>query len=133
MTAHSSSKDINLSFIEKPNPKTRIFVESVGGKAIPVVCRHCKEPACVDACITGSMQKDPRTGIVNNVGHEQECIGCWMCVMACPYGVINKTNGDHNGRNSRFGKSLKCDLCPELSIPACVTACPNSALEYYEV
>jgi carbon-monoxide dehydrogenase iron sulfur subunit len=57
------------------------------------------------------MQKDPETGIINNVGHEQKCVGCWMCIMACPYGVINKT-----GRNYK----------------SCVSACPNEVLEYYE-
>ncbi len=132
ITAHSNSKDIILSLNEVPKPKTRIFVENINGTAVPMICRHCKEPACVDACITGSMQKDPTTGIVNNMDHDQECIGCWMCIMACPYGVINKT--DYlNKSNMRFGKSLKCDLCPDLNEPACVSACPNEVLEYYEV
>ena len=132
--AHSESKDTVISFIEVPSPKTRIFVESSNGRPVPNVCRHCKDPACVDACITGAMQKDPDTGIVFNEGHEQKCIGCWMCLMACPYGVINKTGHDFiNGSNERFGKSLKCDLCGELNEPACVSACPNEVLECYEV
>ncbi len=133
IAAHSRSKNPILSFSELPVPKTRIFVESFNGKPVPLICRHCKEAACVDACITGSMQKDPETGIINNVGHEQKCVGCWMCIMACPYGVINKTGRNYKSESkTRFGQSLKCDLCPELEEPACVSACPNEVLEYYE-
>ena len=31
------------------------------------------------------------------------------------------------------GKAVKCDLCPEADIPACVANCPNEALVYEEV
>ncbi|MBT9162065.1 MAG: Iron-sulfur protein [Dehalococcoidia bacterium] len=82
MAAHSKTGDILFSSLEVPHPKTRIFVESINGKAVPLVCRHCEEPPCVEACMAGCMQKDPDRGIVHNMGHEQKCVGCWMCIMA---------------------------------------------------
>ena len=55
---------------------------------------------------------------------EDACIGCWSCVMACPYGAVQ--------RNLKAKKANKCDLCPERENPACVDACPNRALVYKE-
>ena len=113
-------------------PATRIFVEPAGWeRAAPVVCRHCREAFCVSACMTGCMQKDPVTGLVTNMGHEQKCVGCWMCIMACPFGVI--TPGPEPTNPSAFAVALKCDFCPDRDTPACVEACPNQAIEVLEV
>ncbi|MCW3489251.1 4Fe-4S dicluster domain-containing protein [Dethiobacter alkaliphilus] len=116
---HSESQTIPGALAEKT--ASRIFVHTANGKPTPVMCRHCEEPACVDACMSGAMQKDPETGIVTNEGTEQDCAGCWMCIMSCPYGVINQ---DNSGSSP---KAMKCDLCKGKE-PACVSACPNNAL-----
>ncbi len=55
-------------------------------KLFEVYCRHCGEPACAAACITGAMQKDPVTGIVSC--HEERCIGLLTCLAVCPVGCI---------------------------------------------
>lgn len=134
MAAHSETFDLLFSSLEAPQPKTRIFVESINEKPVPLVCRHCEEPACVDACMAGCMQKDAENGTVNNMGYPQKCVGCWMCIMACPYSVINSTR-DNTMKKSKeeFEQALKCDLCPELEAPACVDACPNEVIEFNEV
>ncbi len=130
MAAHSDTGDILFSSLELPHPKTRIFVESINEKPVPLICRHCEEPPCIDACISGCMQKDVESGIVDNMGHEQECIGCWMCIIACPYSVISTTKGNGSSKSEEeFERVLKCDLCPELEVPACVSSCPNEVLE----
>ncbi len=116
---HSEAKTIPGALAEKT--ASRIFVQSFNNKPVPIMCRHCEEPACVDACMSGAMKKDPETGIVFNEGSEQECAGCWMCIMACPYGVITQ---DYSGPSP---KALKCDLCQGKE-PACIAACPNNAL-----
>jgi carbon-monoxide dehydrogenase iron sulfur subunit len=56
----------------------------------------------------------------------EKCVGCWTCIMVCPYGVIKREEGD--------GKRVasKCDLCPDREIPACVANCPNEALIWVE-
>jgi carbon-monoxide dehydrogenase iron sulfur subunit len=120
--AHSRSGSIVGAMQEKT--PARIFIEAVNGRAVPVTCRHCEEPACAEACMTGAMRKDSLTGLVSNEGHEQKCVGCWMCIMACPYGAVTA--------HPRERVALKCDGCPGLPQPACVAACPNRALRYEE-
>lgn len=91
---------------------------------VSVACNHCQNPACVEACPTGAMKKDPETGLVSN--DLEVCIGCGACALACPYGapVID----------SEAMKSLKCDGCAarlaEGKNPVCVDACPLRALEF---
>ncbi len=121
--AHSSSGTITGAMQE--GVPGRILVEAAGKQPVPILCRHCEGAPCVGACMTGAMQQDPTTGLVSNEGHPQACVGCWMCVMACPYGAIIQAPG------ARL--ALKCDGCPGREIPACVESCPNGALAYEEV
>ncbi len=121
--AHSSSGTIVGAMLE--GIPGRIFVQAAGSRPVPILCRHCEDAPCVDACMTGAMQKDPGTGLVSNEGREQTCVGCWMCIMACPYGAIIQKPGEKK-------LALKCDGCPGREIPACVAACPNNALVYEE-
>ena len=86
------------------------------------VCLHCEEPPCVDACISGAMQKDSSSSRVMH--NWQKCVGCWMCVMLCPYSCLVP---DHKQK-----KVIKCDLCDEEEMPLCVQVCPTEALAYEE-
>lgn len=132
MAEHSERKSYLLATWSKPRPVTRIYVESLpGDRAVPIVCRHCHEALCVSACMSGCMQKDPETGVVTNMGHEQQCVGCWMCIMACPYGVISPSQ-DVVEVGSPFPLAVKCDFCPNRDTPACVAGCPNNAIEVIE-
>jgi carbon-monoxide dehydrogenase iron sulfur subunit len=48
-----------------------------------------------------------------------KCVGCWMCIMVCPFGAISRQES----------VALKCDLCPDREDSfACVEACPTNAL-----
>jgi carbon-monoxide dehydrogenase iron sulfur subunit len=70
------------------------------------------------------MYIDEATGKV--VHNQEKCIGCWTCVMVCPFGaVIVEPNV------SRI--PFKCDFCINLETPACVANCPNEALVLEEV
>lgn len=126
---HSEAKDYASATLCLPESKTRIFLEPINDRPVPIVCRHCKDALCVSACMSGCMQKDFVTGVVNNEGHEQKCVGCWMCIMACPYGVINPLFDVVQTGKDLFAQALKCDFCPEREAPACVEACPNEVLE----
>ncbi len=116
---HSTSKDIIKAFKrETPRPLPRIRVERKGEVCFAVQCRHCAEPWCIYSCLTGAMQRDPVTGIVTS--DPERCIGCWTCMIACPYGALTK---DTNNKII-----AKCDFCPGHDIPVCVANCPNEAL-----
>ncbi|HEY6007271.1 MAG TPA: 4Fe-4S dicluster domain-containing protein [Geobacteraceae bacterium] len=124
ITEHSRSKDPVKAFLHEPErPISRCTVEEWDGGVVSLstTCRHCDEPDCLRACISGAIQKH-ENGVVR-IDTEQ-CVGCWSCVMACPYGAIQ--------RNTARKKANKCDLCPDRKSPACVDACPNRALVYKE-
>jgi carbon-monoxide dehydrogenase iron sulfur subunit len=123
--AHSHSKAIVKAFKEEfPRAKSAVKVEDAGCASMALQCRHCAEPHCIQACMTGAMHRDEAAGAV--VCDTTQCVGCWMCVMACPYGAIQR---DVEGK----GTVSKCDLCAEFGEPACVTNCPNEALILVEV
>ncbi len=53
-------------------------------KPLPVLCMHCREPACAGACPTGASRKRPDGIVTVDAG---TCTGCLNCIMACPYGA----------------------------------------------
>jgi len=122
-TEHSQTKDI-IKAHKRENPRSspRVQVERWNGDWLAVQCRHCTEPWCVYSCLTGAMSKDPVSGIVTS--DPEKCIGCWTCILACPYGVLSRDMAQH--------VVLKCDLCPDHEIPVCVANCPNEALTLVE-
>src|SRR5512135_3722650 len=84
--AHSENPKLMKAFLagKLTLPKKKVF--SVKGRNYPVSCRHCTDPKCVDACMAAALTYDPKKGIV--VHDDKRCVGCWMCVMACPYGAV---------------------------------------------
>lgn len=122
---HSKSKDIIKAYKrEDPRALSRIRVEELRPLSFAIQCQHCEDPPCVIACLSGAMRLDEKTGMVTH--DAEKCIGCWTCVMVCPYGAIIVAT-------SARKVVAKCDLCPDLDIPACVANCPNEALMYKEV
>lgn len=120
---HSQSKDLIKAFKKEPSrPVARLRVEEKRPISFSVRCRHCTEATCVYACLTGALRKDSVTGIVTV--DENKCIGCWTCVLACPFAAIV--------RDTQRGQIVKCDLCAGKDMPVCVANCPNEALVYAE-
>ncbi len=99
------------------------MIEEKGGVSFAIQCKHCDQPFCVEACMTGALQKDERTGAVSH--DSDKCAGCWMCIMVCPFGAIHR---DEHGTKI----ASKCDLCPDKEVPVCVANCPNEALVFEE-
>lgn len=123
VTSHSESGDVVKAHKnEKITPG--IVIESNQHISFAVQCRHCDDAPCTRACISGAMQKDPETGVVKY--DQEKCVGCWSCIMACPYGAIRRDEYE-------FNVISKCDLCVDNGgQPACVENCPNNALIYKE-
>lgn len=109
---------------------------------IPLLCMHCKEPACVDVCPTGASTRRP-DGIVTV--DSTKCLGCKSCVIACPYGARSfyseekeyfpgqrLTPYERVGyQRHRTGVVEKCDFClsriQQGLEPACVVSCMAKA------
>jgi carbon-monoxide dehydrogenase iron sulfur subunit len=119
---HSASKTLFGAIFEDPAPQKRLFVEESEGFRMPVLCRHCEEAPCVNSCITGCLYHDAN-GFVRR--KKSRCIGCWTCIMVCPFGVVTRDLQKH--------LAVKCDHCHKLDVPACVNACPTRALELVEI
>lgn len=105
--------------------RSRITIDG-NGKYAPIFCRNCDKPECVYTCMTGAMSKDKDTGIVSY--NKEHCASCYMCIMACPYGVLKA--------DSRTKKEImKCDGCrdTERKTPQCVAKCPMAAITVEEV
>lgn len=120
---HSLSKELFAAIFEDLSPAPRVYVEAGEQFNFPLQCRHCADAPCIKSCISGALWRDEETGLVK---HDQEkCVGCWMCVMACPFGVITRDRGGQ--------VALKCDRCPDREIPACVASCPTKALTMEEI
>ena len=97
LAEHSRSRDIVKAFKrESPRPVARVRLERLGEVSFSVQCRQCDEPWCVYSCLTGAMQKDSRSGVVTV--DPERCIGCWTCIVACPYGALTRDKG--NGPSS---------------------------------
>jgi formate dehydrogenase iron-sulfur subunit len=87
------------------------------------VCKHCTHAGCLDVCPTGALF---RTEFGTVVVQQDICNGCGYCVSACPYGVIERRDGD--------GRANKCTLCYDRlkggHEPACAKACPTDSIQF---
>lgn len=101
-----------------------IQIVTIGGHHIPIVCHNCEDAPCVAGCMPGCRHRDDATGRI--VTDYERCVGCWMCVMLCPFGAIQripKQEGAH------FGVALKCDSCLDKEIAPCIAACRPGGLK----
>jgi carbon-monoxide dehydrogenase iron sulfur subunit len=89
------------------------------GLNVPVVCQQCEEPACASICPVQALSRDADTGAM--VVNHDLCVGCRMCIVACPFGAITF---DPDRR-----QAIKCDLCGGVE-PWCVRFCEPGALTY---
>jgi len=111
----------------------RIKVVKVDNVKYPIQCRHCEDAPCANACPFGLIQRTDGVVMVN----EEMCVGCKMCVMACPFGAIEVGVEGELGFASRKNQASakKCDMCQAWradngkEVCACVEACPKQALE----
>src|SRR6188768_1646237 len=110
-------------------------------------CLHCLEPACVSACPTTALERQPDGPVRYDAN---ECIGCRYCMLACPWDV---PTADWNTRAPKISKCTHCadradqpapvafngkalsedaakQFANTMSIPAGVKACPADALRY---
>jgi carbon-monoxide dehydrogenase iron sulfur subunit len=115
----SHGKTLLKAAQESPPPRPRIKVEDSNEVPLPLQCRQCVEAPCLNACPSGALVRDTKSGMV--VVREDRCIACWTCLILCPFGVISPWP------ERKF--ALKCDRCAFMEHPVCVDVCPTRALE----
>ncbi|MGE4273338.1 MAG: 4Fe-4S dicluster domain-containing protein [Desulfitobacterium sp.] len=107
---------------------------------LPVNCQHCENPPCVKACPVGATYKREEDGIV--IQDYDKCIGCRMCMVACPYNArsfnwqkpeyyVDHAVGDADAPIHQYNVVEKCTFCANRTakgeLPACIEVCPAKA------
>jgi formate dehydrogenase iron-sulfur subunit len=90
------------------------------------VCKHCEHAGCLEVCPTGSIVRTEFGGVFIQ---PDVCNGCGYCVVACPFGVVERRPDD--------GRAFKCTFCYDRQKaglqPACATACPTQSIQFGEI
>ena len=89
-------------------------------ECVPIACQQCETAACNAICPVNAISRDDVLGRVTV--NYYRCIGCRMCVTACPFGCMS-----FDSMNKRV---FKCELCD--GDPMCVRFCQHDALQYVE-
>jgi Fe-S-cluster-containing dehydrogenase component/Ni/Fe-hydrogenase subunit HybB-like protein len=116
-----------------------------GTQFVPTPCQQCQNAPCVNVCPVGATFSTPE-GVV--LIDQQRCIGCRLCMEACPYDRRFFNWGDppvppestfmeydpmHQSPAIK-GTVMKCDFCPDMArsgrLPYCAQGCPNNAIYY---
>lgn len=106
-----------IHFIEKP--------QDVGIQWLFVrrACMHCGEAGCMDICpAPGALFRTKEGAVAFN---KEKCIGCKLCIAACPFDVPRFDEND---------KISKCTLCTDRISngleTSCSKVCPTGAIKF---
>lgn len=119
---------------------TGTYPSNLSLKQLPLSCQHCENPACTRVCPVGATSKR-EDGIVAQ--DYDRCIGCRMCIAACPYSGVRSFNwedpqyyvdfpiGDADAIPHQKHVVEKCTFCSHRlarnEMPACMELCPGRA------
>ena len=99
----------------------RVHVFDEQASFAPYACFQCDEAWCMQACPVNAIDVDETTGA--KIVIDEVCVGCKLCVLACPFGTIFY--------DADADRASKCDLCA--GDPACAHACPTDAIAFASV
>jgi len=112
---------------------------------MPIACMQCEKPPCVKVCPVRTTYREPDGVVVIDYNW---CIGCRMCMGACPYWArrfnvnnpvlpkeeINPVTHYLGNRPRMRGVVEKCHWCLQRTrhgrYPACVEVCPVGARKF---
>ena len=110
---------------------------------VPVSCQQCQNAPCANVCPVGATFHTPE-GVV--LIDQERCIGCRLCMAACPYDrrffnwgepeqpdwVKESAYNVETQIPAMRGTVMKCDFCPDRTsvggLPMCVEGCPRGAM-----
>lgn len=116
-----------------------------GTQFIPSPCMQCQNPPCVNVCPVGATFSTPEGTVLVD---QMRCIGCRICMEACPYdrrffnwgsppipreAALTEYSPEHEVPAIR-GTVMKCEFCSDLARggrrPYCSQACPQGCIYY---
>lgn len=116
-----------------------------GTRFIPTPCQQCQNPPCVNVCPVAATFSTPEGPVLID---QDRCIGCRICMAACPYDrrffnwgtppvPEDALLADYDLElqvPARKGTVMKCDFCPDMvrvgTLPFCIQGCPHRAIYY---
>ncbi len=125
----------------------RVFEQPLPGGHyyfMPRPCMQCENAPCLNVCPVGATYRDETGNILVN---QERCIGCRLCMAACPYGARYFNWGDPKPPTNvsavrspdypvpqRRGTVGKCMFCAHKTesggLPACAEGCPMKAIYF---
>ena len=116
-----------------------------GSQFVPTPCMQCQNAPCVNVCPVGATFHTPEGTVLID---QERCIGCRLCMAACPYdrrffnwgtppappeSLLADYHPEHQIPAER-GTVMKCDFCPDMAragkLPYCAQSCPTDAIYY---
>ncbi len=135
-------------FAPEPMEWIQVYEAPLGEKGtqfIPTPCQQCQNAPCVNVCPVGATFATPEGTVLID---QQRCIGCRICMEACPYdrrffnwgnapqppeALFMEYSPEHQSPAIR-GTVMKCDFCPDMAragrLPYCAQGCRNHAIYY---
>ena len=87
---HPAPKNIDNLLAEKKIGEWLFYVGSMQ--------KHCRQSPCHQACPTGAIMRNEFGGVYYQT---DICMGCGMCIAACPFGVPESKSGHRPLRQVR--------------------------------
>ena len=135
-------------FAPEPMEWIQVYEQELPGNGtrfVPATCQQCQNPPCTNVCPVGATFSTPEGPVLID---QERCIGCRICMAACPYdrrffnwatppqpveALGMKYEVEHQAPAIR-GTVMKCDFCPDMAragtLPYCAQGCPNNAIYY---
>ncbi len=135
-------------FTPEPMQWIEVFEHELPGdgtRFIPTPCMQCQNPPCVNVCPVAATFSTPEGPVLID---QDRCIGCRICMAACPYDrrffnwgdppiPADALQADYDLElqvPARKGTVMKCDFCPDMvrsgTLPYCIQGCPHRAIYY---